>query len=81
MSVYLSVCLYVDNGRPNGWADQDQTWHIGTHDPRSVLVKVKVNVIYLCVRYNRIYDSDTWRTIMNHAHSSSSSSAVAGATW
>jgi len=34
---------------------------IGTHvDQRSVLVKVKV--IYLCVRYNRIHDSDTWRT-------------------
>jgi len=31
---------------------------IGTHvDPRSVLVKVKV--IYLCVRYNTIHDSDT----------------------
>ena len=27
MSIYLSVCLYVANGRPNGWADQDQTWH------------------------------------------------------
>jgi len=55
---------------------------IGIHvDPRSVLVKVKV--IYLCVRYNRIHDSDTWRTTMNHARSSksSSSSAVAGATW
>jgi len=23
----MSVCLYVANGRPNGWADQDQTWH------------------------------------------------------
>jgi len=21
------VCLYVANGRPNGWANQDQTWH------------------------------------------------------
>jgi len=51
---------------------------IGTHvDPRSVLVKVKV--IYLCARYNRIRDRDIWRTTMNHARSSSS--AVAGATW
>jgi len=51
---------------------------IGTHvDPGSVLVKVKV--IYLCVWYNRIHDSDTWRTTMKHARSSSS--AVAGATW
>ena len=36
---------------------------IRTHvDPRSVLVKVKVKVmvkvIYLCVRYNRIHDSE-----------------------
>jgi len=47
---------------------------VGTHvDPGSVLVKDKVKVIYLCVRY------DTWRTTMNHA--SSISSAVAGATW
>ena len=56
----------------------------GTHvDPRSVLVKVKVKVVYLCVRYNRIHDSDTWRTTMKHARSSSSnsSSAIAGATW
>jgi len=28
-------------------------------DPRSVIVKVKVKVIYLCERYNRIHDSDT----------------------
>ena len=57
---------------------------IGTHiDPRSVLVKVKVKVIYLRVWYNRIHDSDTWRTTMKHARSSSSSSssAIAGATW
>jgi len=56
----------------------------GTHvDPRSVLVKVKVKVIYLCVQYNRIHDSDTWRTTMKHARSSSNSnsSTVAGATW
>jgi len=26
MSVYLFVCLYAGDGRPNGWADQDQTW-------------------------------------------------------
>jgi len=71
----MSVYLYVANGRPNGWADQDQTCQ-GTHvDPRSVLVKVEV--IYLCVRYNRIHDSDTWRTTMKHA----GSSVVAGATW
>jgi len=55
---------------------------MGTHvDPRGVLVKVKV--IYLCVRYNRIHESNTWRTTMNHVRISSrrSSSAVAGATW
>jgi len=48
---------------------------IGTRvDPRSVLVKVKV--IYLCMRYNRIHDSDTWQATMKHARSSSNSSAV-----
>ena len=25
--VYLFIYLYVADGRPNGWADQDQTWH------------------------------------------------------
>jgi len=58
---------------------------IGTHvDPGSVLVKLKVKVIYVCVRYNRIHDSDTWQTTMKHARSissSSSSSTIAGATW
>jgi len=23
----MSGCLYVADGRLNGWADQDQTWH------------------------------------------------------
>ena len=23
----MSVCLSVADGRPNGWAYQDQTWH------------------------------------------------------
>ena len=57
---------------------------IGTHvDPGSVLVKVKIKVIYLCVQYNRIHACDTWQITMNHARSSisSSNSAVAGATW
>jgi len=56
---------------------------IGTHvDPRSILVKIKVKVIYLCVQYNGIHVSDTWQTTMKHARSSSSSSStVAGATW
>ena len=37
----------------------------------------------VCIGLNRIHDSDTWRTTMKHARSSSSSSssAVAGATW
>jgi len=47
---------------------------IGTHvDPGSVLVKVKV--IYLCVRCNRIHACDTWRITMNHARISISSSS------
>jgi len=58
---------------------------IGTHvDPGSVLVKVKFKVIYLWVRYNKIHACDTWRITMKHGRSissSSSSRAVAGATW
>ena len=27
LSVCLSVCIYVPYGRPNGWADRDQTGH------------------------------------------------------
>ena len=43
----MSVCVYVADGRPNGWADQDQTWHGDSYvDPGSVLVKVKVKVIW-----------------------------------
>ena len=81
--VCLPVCMLPMAGRTAG--PIKTKLGIGTHvDPRSVLVKVKVKVIYLCVRY-RIHDSDTWRTTMNHARSSSSSSssssAVAGATW
>jgi len=82
MSVCLSICMLPMAGR-TAWPIKTKLG-IGTHvDPRSVLVKVKIKVIYLCVRYNRIHDSDTWRTTMNHARSSrsSSSSAVAGATW
>jgi len=56
---------------------------IGTHvDPGSVLVKVKVKVIYVCMRYNRIHACATWRITTNYARSiSSSSGAVAGTTW
>jgi len=57
---------------------------IGNHvDPGSVLVKVEVKVIFLCVRYNRIHACATCRMTMNHARSSisSSSGAVAAATW
>jgi len=82
MSVYLSVCMLPMAGRTTGPIKTKLgigTTHV---DPRSVLVKVKVEVIYLCVRYNRIHASDTWRTTMKHARSSSSSSssAVAGTT-
>ena len=80
--VCLFVCMLPMAGRTAG--PIKTKLGIGTRvDPRSVLVKVKVKVIYLCVRYNRIHDSDTWRTTVKHARSSSSSSssAVAGATW
>jgi len=47
----LFICLSVADGRPNGWAIKTKLG-IGTHvDPGSVLVKVKVKVIYLCVWY------------------------------
>ena len=70
----MSVCMLPMAGRTAG--PIKTKLGLGTHvDPRSVLVKVKVKVIYLCVRYNRIDDSDTWRTTMNHARSSSSSSS------
>ena len=63
------VCMLPMAGRTNGPIKTKLC--IGTHvDPRTVLVKVKV--IYLCVRYNRIHDSDTWRTTMKHVCSSSS---------
>ena len=85
MSVYLFICLSVCMlpmaGRTAG--PIKTKLDTGTHvDPRSVLVKVKVKVIYLCVRYNRIHDSDTWRTTTKHARNSRSNSscAVAGAT-
>jgi len=67
MSVCLSVYMQPMAGRTAG--PIKTKLGIGTHvDPRSVLVKVKV--IYLCVRYNRIHDSDTWWTTMKHARSS-----------
>jgi len=80
--ICLSVCMLPMAGRTAG--PIKTKLGIGTHvDPGSVLVKVKVKVIYLCVWYNRIHACVTWRTTMNHARISisSSSSAVAGATW
>ena len=75
--VCLSVCMLPMAGRTAGPIKKTKLG-TGTHvDPRSVLVKVKV--IYLCVRYNSIHDSDTWRTTMKHVRRSNS--AVAGATW
>ena len=56
LSVYLSVGLYAGDGKLG----------MGTHvDPGSVLVKVKVKVIFLCVRYNRNHACATW-CIFNH---------------
>jgi len=55
MCVYLFVCLLPMAGRTAG--PIKTKLGIGTHvDPRSVLVNVKVKVIYLCVRYNKIHD-------------------------
>ena len=82
MSVYLSVCMLPMAGRTAG--PIKTKLGIGTHVYQGsvlVKVKVKVKVIYLCVRCNRIHDSDTWRTTMNHVSSISSAVALAGATW
>ena len=78
----MFICLLPIAGRTAG--PIETKLGMGTHvDPGSVLVKVKVKVIYLCLRYNRIRACDTWRTTVNHARISSrrSSSAVAAATW
>ena len=64
--VCLCVCMLPMAGRTAG--PIKTKLGIGTHvDPRSVLVKVKVKVIYLCVPYNRIHECDSWRTTVNHA--------------
>jgi len=34
MCVCLSVCLFVPYGRPNGWANRDETWHTHSCPPR-----------------------------------------------
>jgi len=66
LHVSLFICMLSMAGRTAG--PIKTKLGVGTRvDPGSVLVKVKVKVIYLCVRYNRIHDSDTWRTTMNHA--------------
>ena len=55
MSVYLFVCMRAMASRRAGPIKTK----LGTGtdvDPGSVLVKVKVKVIYLCVRYDRIHD-------------------------
>jgi len=67
--VCLSVCMLPMAGRTAGSIKTK----LGVG---SVLVKIKVKVIYPCVRYNRIHDSDTWRTTMKHVRNSSSSSSI-----
>ena len=60
MSVYLFVCMRAMAGRTAG--PIKTKLGIGNQvDPGSVLVKIKVRVIYLCVRYNRIHACATWR--------------------
>jgi len=50
LSVFLSVCMLPMAGRTAG--PIKTKLGMGTHvEPGSVLVKVKVKVIYLCVRY------------------------------
>jgi len=59
MSVCLSVCMRAMAGRSAG--PIKTKLGIGTHvDAGSVLVKVKVKVIYVCVRYNRSHACATW---------------------
>jgi len=60
--VYLFVCLLPMAGRTAG--SIKTKLDIGTHvDPGSVLVKVKV--VYLCVRYNRVHDRIRDRKFMS----------------
>jgi len=64
MSGWMFVCLLPMAGRTAGPIKIELG--IGTHvDPESVLVKVKVKVIYLCVRYNRIRDRIHHRKFMS----------------
>jgi len=64
MSLCLFVCLLPMVGRTAG--PIKTKLGIGTHvDPRSVLVKVNVKVIYLCVWYNRIHDRKHHRKFMS----------------
>ena len=61
LSVYPFVCMRAMAGRTAG--PIKTKLGMRTHvDPGSVLVKVKI--IYLCVRYNRIHACATWRVTM-----------------
>ena len=72
MFVCLSVCIYVPYGRPNGWADRDQTWHSRTRvHPGSVSVKVNVKVIHVCVREWQNYETPGKRHLANAAQTTS----------
>jgi len=63
--------IYVPYGRPNGWADRDQTWQRTHVHPGSVSGKVNVKVIHVRVRDwlkyetpGTLRESDTWQTVL-----------------
>ena len=64
--VCLSVCIYVPYGRPNGWADRDQTWQL-THALMSTQgVFLSRSFMYACGsdRITKHPESDTWWTLL-----------------
>ena len=50
----LFVCLFVADGRPNGWANQDQTWHRVSRWPKECFSQGQGH--WHGMRYNRIHD-------------------------
>jgi len=78
----LFICLLPLSG-PNGWTDQDETWHRDSCWPRECFSQDQGQGHLSMRAVERIHSCATWRITMNHARSSisSSSSAVAGATW
>jgi len=64
----MFVCLFVSYGRPNGWADRDQTWHMHSCPPRECFWQGQCQghqCMHAGVTENpgKRRESDTWRTM------------------